>query len=101
MHGDPPLRAPRAARPDRARGRRQLASRRRLRRVRVHHGFPQDAGAFLEEGRNAGGRALGRGERFGRQSRRSLEMTAMAFVAVGVGAALGAWLRWILSVWLN
>jgi CrcB protein len=28
-------------------------------------------------------------------------MTAMAFVAVGIGAALGAWLRWVLSVWMN
>jgi CrcB protein len=28
-------------------------------------------------------------------------MTAMAFVAVGIGAALGAWLRWSLSTWLN
>ncbi len=28
-------------------------------------------------------------------------MTAMAFVAVGIGAALGAWLRWMLSAWLN
>jgi CrcB protein len=28
-------------------------------------------------------------------------MTAMAFVAVGIGAALGAWLRWALSAWLN
>jgi fluoride exporter len=28
-------------------------------------------------------------------------MNAMSFVAVGVGAALGAWLRWSLSVWLN
>jgi CrcB protein len=25
----------------------------------------------------------------------------LAFVAVGIGAALGAWLRWGLSVWLN
>ena len=25
----------------------------------------------------------------------------LAFVAVGVGAALGAWLRWGLSAWLN
>lgn len=29
-------------------------------------------------------------------------MTAIAqFAAVGVGAALGAWLRWALTVWLN
>ena len=28
-------------------------------------------------------------------------MTAMAFVAVGIGAALGAWLRWMLSTWFN
>lgn len=25
----------------------------------------------------------------------------MSFLAVGIGAALGAWLRWGLSVWLN
>ncbi|MDA8328900.1 MAG: fluoride efflux transporter CrcB [Betaproteobacteria bacterium] len=28
-------------------------------------------------------------------------MGALALMAVGVGAALGAWLRWILGVWLN
>lgn len=28
-------------------------------------------------------------------------MTAGALVAVGVGAALGAWLRWMLSTWFN
>ena len=28
-------------------------------------------------------------------------MTAGAFAAVGVGAALGAWLRWGLATWLN
>ena len=28
-------------------------------------------------------------------------MTGMAVLAVGVGAALGAWLRWIFSIWLN
>lgn len=28
-------------------------------------------------------------------------MNATAFLAVGFGAALGAWLRWGLSVWLN
>jgi len=28
-------------------------------------------------------------------------MTAAAFVAVGVGAALGAWLRWMLGLLLN
>ena len=28
-------------------------------------------------------------------------MNAMSFVAVGVGATLGAWLRWGLGVWLN
>lgn len=28
-------------------------------------------------------------------------MTAMAFFAVGLGAALGAWLRWGLSAWFN
>jgi CrcB protein len=28
-------------------------------------------------------------------------MSALALVAVGVGAALGAWLRWILGIWLN
>ena len=27
--------------------------------------------------------------------------TTIGFVAVGVGAALGAWLRWMLSHWLN
>ncbi len=27
--------------------------------------------------------------------------TAIGFAAVGVGAALGAWLRWALSHWLN
>ncbi|CAM9821351.1 unnamed protein product [Phaeothamnion confervicola] len=28
-------------------------------------------------------------------------MTASAFMAVGIGAALGAWLRWMLSTWFN
>lgn len=28
-------------------------------------------------------------------------MSANAFIAVGVGAMLGAWLRWGLSIWLN
>ena len=28
-------------------------------------------------------------------------MTAMAVLAVGIGAALGAWLRWGLATWLN
>jgi len=26
---------------------------------------------------------------------------AMAFLAVGIGAAMGAWLRWGLGIWLN
>jgi CrcB protein len=29
------------------------------------------------------------------------QATWMGFVAVGVGAAVGAWLRWGLSLWLN
>ena len=28
-------------------------------------------------------------------------MTGSAFLAVGVGAALGAWLRWMFSTWFN
>jgi CrcB protein len=28
-------------------------------------------------------------------------VTGSAFLAVGVGAALGAWLRWMLSTWFN
>ena len=28
-------------------------------------------------------------------------MTAMAVIAVGVGAAIGAWVRWMLSTWFN
>ena len=28
-------------------------------------------------------------------------MNAMSFVAIGVGATFGAWLRWGLGVWLN
>ena len=28
-------------------------------------------------------------------------MTLIAFIAIGVGAALGAWLRWGLGLWLN
>ena len=28
-------------------------------------------------------------------------MTFYAFIAVGLGAAIGSWLRWGLSVWLN
>ena len=28
-------------------------------------------------------------------------MTLYAFIAVGLGAAIGSWLRWGLSVWLN
>jgi CrcB protein len=28
-------------------------------------------------------------------------MTGVTFAAVGIGAALGAWLRWLLSTWFN
>ncbi|NTV94141.1 MAG: fluoride efflux transporter CrcB [Thiobacillus sp.] len=28
-------------------------------------------------------------------------MGASAFIAIGIGAAIGAWLRWGLSLWLN
>ena len=28
-------------------------------------------------------------------------MTFYAFIAVGLGAAIGAWLRWGLGLWLN
>lgn len=28
-------------------------------------------------------------------------LTPFHFVAIGVGAALGAWLRWLLGLWLN
>lgn len=28
-------------------------------------------------------------------------MNPISFVAIGTGAALGAWLRWILGLWLN
>jgi len=28
-------------------------------------------------------------------------MTVTAFVAIGVGAMFGAWLRWLLGLWLN
>src|SRR5512135_2672422 len=28
-------------------------------------------------------------------------MTLYAFIAVGLGAAIGAWLRWALGLWLN
>jgi CrcB protein len=28
-------------------------------------------------------------------------MTIYAFFAIGIGAALGAWLRWIFGLWLN
>jgi CrcB protein len=28
-------------------------------------------------------------------------MSALALLAVGVGATLGAWLRWIVGIWLN
>jgi len=28
-------------------------------------------------------------------------MTLYAFIAVGLGAAIGAWMRWILGLWLN
>lgn len=28
-------------------------------------------------------------------------MTLYAFIAVGLGAATGAWLRWLLGLWLN
>jgi len=29
------------------------------------------------------------------------DMTLYAFIAVGLGAALGAWLRWGMGIWLN
>lgn len=28
-------------------------------------------------------------------------MTLYAFIAVGLGAAIGAWMRWMLGLWLN
>ena len=28
-------------------------------------------------------------------------MNALPFIAIGIGAALGAWLRWGLGLWLN
>ena len=28
-------------------------------------------------------------------------MTIYAFLSVGAGAAMGAWLRWVLGIWLN
>ncbi|MBX9869090.1 MAG: fluoride efflux transporter CrcB [Burkholderiaceae bacterium] len=28
-------------------------------------------------------------------------MTALGFLAVGIGATLGAWIRWCLGLWLN
>jgi CrcB protein len=28
-------------------------------------------------------------------------MNAIAFIAIGIGAVLGAWLRWGLGIWLN
>jgi len=28
-------------------------------------------------------------------------MSGLSFAAVGIGAAVGAWLRWALSIWLN
>jgi len=28
-------------------------------------------------------------------------MTFYAFIAIGIGSAIGAWLRWILGIWLN
>jgi len=28
-------------------------------------------------------------------------MTLYAFIAVGLGAAIGAWIRWMLGLWLN
>lgn len=28
-------------------------------------------------------------------------MTALSFALIGVGAAIGAWLRWLLGAWLN
>ena len=28
-------------------------------------------------------------------------MNAIGFMAIGVGAALGAWLRWVFGLWLN
>ena len=48
--GHPSRRRARADRPDRAGRGDQRASRRGLRRLRVHHGLPQDARAVLEEG---------------------------------------------------
>ena len=49
------------------------ASRRRLRRLPVHHGLPQDAGAVLEEGASRRRRALGQRAGIGRSGRRALE----------------------------
>jgi hypothetical protein len=60
---DPPGRPPAAGRSHRAGRGGEPASRRSLRRLRVHHGLSEDAGAVLEEGRNCGRRALGRGTR--------------------------------------
>ena len=61
----------RADRPDRAGGGDLRPPRRCLCRLRVHHGLPQDGSAILEEGDDAAGDALGRGEDHGRRSGRA------------------------------
>ena len=50
----------------------ERASRRGVRRLRVHHRLPQDSRAVLEEGRDRRRRALGRGARERRRRRGAL-----------------------------
>src|SRR2546428_658701 len=74
-NGFAPNRPGRAAaeRPDRAGGGGERASRRRLCRLRIHHGLPEDAGAVLEEGAPRWRRDLGGSEGRGRRSGATLE----------------------------
>src|ERR1700694_2932790 len=87
LHGDPSLRRSPAERPDRDGRGGKRPSRRCLRRVRVHHGLPEDARPVLEEGANRGRSALGRskvcrrrrGGALGSQAARSETLSSMRF----------------------
>jgi CrcB protein len=69
------------------------APRRSLRRLRIHHRLPEDRRAVLEEGTDAGRRALGR-RAHQRRQRQGQVGRAFELARGGAGRGIGAWLRW-------
>ena len=74
----------------RARRRRVVPPGRCVRGLRVHHGFSQDEGAVVEEGVDAGRRALGRFPKFRSRGPRALVACGPRLSALLVGGGVGA-----------